>query len=68
MDEAAATAKNLAKELGATLAITGPTDFVTDGEKALLIKNGHPLMASVTGTGCTATALTGAFLAVDDNP
>ena len=28
----------------------------------------HPLMACVTGTGCTATAVIGAFLAVDNDP
>jgi hydroxyethylthiazole kinase len=27
--------------------------------------NGHELMGYVTGTGCTATAIIGAFLAVD---
>ena len=26
--------------------------------------NGHPLLASVTGTGCISSALTGCFLAV----
>ncbi len=68
VDEAATTAKLLAKELGVTLAITGATDLVTDGERVFRIENGHPLMACVTGTGCTATAIVGAFLAVDDDP
>lgn len=67
VDEAAATAKLLAKEIGVTLAITGATDLVTDGERVFRIENGHPLMARVTGTGCTATAIVGAFLAVDDD-
>ncbi len=67
VDEAADTAKALAKKLGTILAITGPTDLITDGEKALMVKNGHPLMAYVTGTGCTATAVMGAFSAIDDN-
>jgi len=68
VDDAAETAKLLAHELGTTLAITGATDLVTDGKQVLRIENGHPLMACVTGTGCTATTITGAFLAVDGDP
>ena len=65
VDEAARTAGILAAELGSTLAITGPVDLITDGRRTVRVANGHPLMASVTGTGCTATAAVGAFLAVD---
>ncbi len=32
------------------------------------VANGHPLMALVTGTGCTASALVGAFSAVNRDP
>jgi hydroxyethylthiazole kinase len=41
---------------------------VTDGERIMRVSNGHPLMGYVTGTGCTATTVIGAFLAVDDDP
>jgi hydroxyethylthiazole kinase len=68
VDEAARTAGILAAELGSTLAITGPVDLITDGRRVVRVANGHPLMASVTGTGCTATAAVGAFLAVDPDP
>jgi hydroxyethylthiazole kinase len=68
VDDAAATAKILAQELNTTLAITGPVDLVTDGRRVVRISNGHPLMGYVTGTGCTATAAIGAFLAVDRDP
>ncbi len=68
VDEAAETASALAKELETTLAITGPVDLVTDGQKIVRISNGHELMGFVTGTGCTATAVIGAFLAVDADP
>jgi hydroxyethylthiazole kinase len=54
--------------LRTTLAITGPVDLVTDGTRILRVSNGHPLMGYVTGTGCTATATIGAFLAVDNDP
>ena len=68
VQDAAATAKLLAGELGATIALTGTTDLVTDGKQMYRINNGHSLMACVTGTGCMATSITGAFLAVDRNP
>jgi hydroxyethylthiazole kinase len=68
VEEATETAKILAKELKTILAITGPVDLVTNGDSALRVSNGHPLMGYVTGTGCTATVTIGAFLAIDENP
>jgi len=68
VEEAAKTAGILAQELQTTLAITGPVDLITDGNRMVRVSNGHPLMARVTGTGCTATVTIGAFLAVDDDP
>ena len=68
MRDAAEEAGRLARELGTTLALTGPTDLVTDGRRVLTVEGGHPLMPYVTGTGCAATALIGAFLAVDKDP
>jgi hydroxyethylthiazole kinase len=56
--QAAATA------LGTVAAVTGPVDHVSDGETTYAVANGHPLLASVTGTGCMSTAITGCFLAV----
>lgn len=68
VEEAADAALMLAKELNTTLAITGPIDLITDGERIYKVLNGHELMGFVTGTGCTATAMTGAFLSVDNDP
>jgi len=65
VDEASDAAIVLARELDTTLAITGEVDLVTDGVRICLVHNGHPLMGTVTGTGCTATVVIGAFLAVD---
>jgi hydroxyethylthiazole kinase len=36
---------------------------VSDGERVLAVANGHPLLASVTGTGCMSSAITACFLA-----
>lgn len=57
-------AHRLAAASGAVVAITGAIDYVTDGQRIIAIENGHPLMARVTGLGCSATAVIGAFLAV----
>lgn len=65
VDEAAEAALALSKELNTTLAITGKVDLITDGERIYRVSNGHDLMGYVTGTGCTATVIIGAFLAVD---
>lgn len=68
VEDAARTAGALAQELETTLAITGPVDLVTDGTRVARVANGHVLMGRVTGTGCTATAAIGAFMAVDADP
>lgn len=68
VDDAARGAVSLAGELGTSLAITGPVDLVTDGSSVIKVENGHPLMPFVTGTGCSATAVVGAFAAVDPDP
>ncbi|OQX35994.1 MAG: hydroxyethylthiazole kinase [Oceanospirillales bacterium LUC14_002_19_P2] len=58
-------AMTAARDWQTTIAITGATDLITDGYKQVRLHNGHPMMARVTGTDCLATALTGAFLAVE---
>ncbi len=63
--DALAPARELAGTTGAIVAVTGPVDYVTDGRQCVGLGNGHPLMARVTGLGCTATALVGAALAVE---
>jgi hydroxyethylthiazole kinase len=57
--------RDLARRASAVVALTGATDYVTDGSRLAVLRNGHPLMARVTGMGCTATAVIGAFLAVE---
>lgn len=68
VDEAVDAALHLADELETTLAITGPIDLVTDGERIQRVANGHEMMSNITGTGCTATVIIGSFLAVDKDP
>lgn len=65
MDTAHAAAKSLAKKHDVTVAMTGPVDFITDGQRVATIANGHLLMGRITGTGCAATAITAAFCALE---
>lgn len=37
--------------------LTGALDIVADSEKACCIRNGHPMMSSITGTGCQLSAM-----------
>lgn len=62
LEEAAAFAKGFAARTGAVVAMTGAIDIVADAEKAYCIRNGHPMMSSVTGTGCMLSALTAAYV------
>ncbi|OGP49848.1 MAG: hydroxyethylthiazole kinase [Deltaproteobacteria bacterium RBG_13_43_22] len=68
VDQATKTARLLAKDLKTTLAITGAVDLITDGERVCRVLNGHAMMSRITGTGCTATTMIAAFLAVDPDP
>ena len=63
--QARVAAVALAKTHGLVVAVTGPEDYVTDGKREARVRNGHALMARVTGTGCASTAVTGAFAAVE---
>jgi hydroxyethylthiazole kinase len=54
--------------LGVTVAATGETDYVSDGQRTLAVSNGHPLMGRVVGSGCAATAVVGCFAAAGGNP
>jgi hydroxyethylthiazole kinase len=62
--DAAALARQAGAQLGLVASVTGAVDHVSDGDRVAAISNGHPLLASITGTGCMSTALTGCFLAV----
>lgn len=67
-DDARDVARRLAGELECTVAVTGATDYVTDGDRLLAVDNGHPMMTRITALGCSASALVGAFCAVEADP
>ena len=61
------SARMLAKLTKAIVVISGETDYLTDGERDVHIKNGNPMMTKVTGMGCTATAIIGAFVGLGND-
>ena len=52
-----------AAHYGCTAAVTGETDWVSDGKQRFPLHGGSPLLTRVTATGCMTSALIGAFLA-----
>ncbi|WP_299741489.1 hydroxyethylthiazole kinase [uncultured Tateyamaria sp.] len=63
VEAAKGAAQNLAEKYGAVIAVTGPTDFVTDGSQSARVHGGSPIMPKVTALGCAQTALMGAYAA-----
>ncbi|MFB3779213.1 MAG: hydroxyethylthiazole kinase [Bryobacteraceae bacterium] len=67
-EEALDAARILAEHCGCVVSVSGAVDLVVGSYSSIRISNGHPMMPRVTGLGCTATALTGAFAAVNPDP
>ena len=60
--------REFARIYGCTVAITGPTDVISDGMRAASITNGHVMLSTVVGTGCMSNVVVGAFAAVERDP
>ncbi|MEH7383505.1 hydroxyethylthiazole kinase [Bacillus sp. JJ1533] len=54
-------AKRVSKQTDAVIAITGAIDIVANQEDAFVIRNGHPMMSKITGTGCMLSAVVAAY-------
>lgn len=59
--------KNIAEKLDTTIAVSGPIDIVSNGKEVYALKNGNPMMANITGTGCMLGCIMGAYAAIDDS-
>jgi hydroxyethylthiazole kinase len=53
----------LARTAGSVVAVSGPTDVITDGERIVRASNGHALLTKVTGGGCALGAVMAGFAA-----
>jgi hydroxyethylthiazole kinase len=58
-------AREAARTLELVASVTGPVDHVSDGVRTLSVANGDELLATVSGTGCMSSAITGCFLAAN---
>ena len=56
-----------AAKTGAVIVVSGATDIVADANRAALIKNGHPMMADITGSGCMLSAFLGAYVGANED-
>lgn len=61
-ESAVDAAQLLALKTGAIVAVTGATDYVTDGRRTVALSNGTVLMTRVTGVGCALSATVAAFI------
>ncbi|MCM2295142.1 hydroxyethylthiazole kinase [Rhodoferax sp.] len=58
-------ARALSERSGGVVCVSGPLDHVLDAHgRHASLANGHEWMTRITGVGCSATALVGAFCAV----
>lgn len=55
--------QELSRKTGATIVMTGAMDVVADENQVCLVKNGHPMMGQITGSGCMLDGILAAFLA-----
>ncbi|MDR3258368.1 MAG: hydroxyethylthiazole kinase [Fusobacteriaceae bacterium] len=60
-DDANTIASDLSLKLRCVVAITGAVDTISDGSHTVSVRNGHPMMSSITGTGCMCSSLVGSF-------
>lgn len=65
IDKTISFAKSLSQKTGAIIAITGAIDIVADSKNAYIIRNGHPLMSKITGTGCMLSCVIAGFVAAN---
>jgi hydroxyethylthiazole kinase len=59
--------RECARITGAVVAMTGEIDIIADERRVFLVGNGTPVMGELSGTGCMASSVTGAFAAVSDD-
>ncbi len=65
LDSTVTFAMELAQLTKAVIVITGAIDIIADTETAYIVRNGHPMMSRITGSGCMLTSVLGAFSAAN---
>jgi len=69
-DAAWGAAGRLALQIQGSVCVSGPADLIRSSETdgGFRVLNGDPMMTRVTGLGCSATAIIGAFAAINPDP
>ncbi|OPY86464.1 MAG: Hydroxyethylthiazole kinase [Syntrophaceae bacterium PtaU1.Bin231] len=57
----------LAKRARTVAVLTGKRDILSDGLRVLGVDNGHPMLQTITGSGCMVTTVIAAFCAVESD-
>jgi hydroxyethylthiazole kinase len=57
----------LSERFGCVVSVSGAIDVIVQKDKVAYVENGHPIMTKVTGMGCSASAIAGAFCAVQND-
>jgi hydroxyethylthiazole kinase len=65
--EARPAARDIARQYGCVVAVSGEIDHITDGAATITVPGGDVLMTRVTGVGCILGALMAAFTAVQSD-
>ncbi|ESK97298.1 thiamine biosynthetic bifunctional [Moniliophthora roreri MCA 2997] len=56
--------RNLARKERCIVALTGKTDYVSDGVTVAILRNGHGLLGRITGSGCITGSCIASYCAV----
>jgi hydroxyethylthiazole kinase len=68
VNDALGGADTLAQRTKGVVCVSGQTDHIVDAQKRWArLSNGHVWMTRITGIGCSASALVGAFCAVQND-
>jgi hydroxyethylthiazole kinase len=62
-EHALQAAGELARRTRGVVAVSGPVDVITDGERVIRVGGGSPLLTRTTGAGCALGALVAAYVA-----
>ena len=62
-DDALEAARELARRTRGVVAVSGPVDVITDGDRVVRVGGGSALLTRTTGAGCALGAITAAYVA-----
>ncbi len=65
-DEAKSNGVSLARAFQCIVAISGKTDYITDGSRIIACSNGTAMLTKITAAGCSLSCLCAAYCAVAD--